>query len=81
MKHQKDNPYMAVAKNPRLPLGGEIFTNGAFCRPEIVIKDGRQMWQWVVSEFMDECCNGHGDSVSPNELVGSADELLKPDGD
>lgn len=80
MNPEKANPYKQLAKNPRLP-SGQIFTVGAFCRPEVVTKDGHQMWQWVISEFVDESYNARGEFVDPNELAENTDGLLKPEED
>ena len=47
----------------------EIFTTGAYCRPERVMKNGHQMWQWVILEFMDESFTFEGEYIDPVELA------------
>lgn len=58
---------------------GQIYTNGAFCRPEPVIKYGRPMWQWVVSEFIEESFYD-GEPFNPVELAETRDGLVNLEG-
>ena len=53
-----------------------IFTTGAFLRP-VMIKDsgGKEIWLWVVSEFIDSSfLNGY--EFNPKENANTKSDLL-----
>ncbi len=64
------------SKKPKIRIPAEeMFTGGAFVRPECVEKDGRKMWCWVVSEFMDDSY-WNGMYIEPRELAKTRDGLI-----
>jgi hypothetical protein len=53
-----------------------LFTTGAFIRPQKVTdKDGKEMWVWVVSEFIDDTFLD-GKIYNPQEGGETIEKLL-----
>lgn len=53
-----------------------IFTTGAFLKPTKANIDGKEIWFWAVTEFIDDSFND-GVVYNPNEFSESREELLK----
>ena len=54
-----------------------IFTTGAFLKPiKITDKQGNIIWQWVVSEFIDDSFKDC-EVYNPKETAISFEELIK----
>ncbi len=53
-----------------------IFTTGAFLRPQKVMMDDKEVWMWVVAEFIDDSYQD-GDDCWPVELADSEKDLLE----
>jgi hypothetical protein len=55
----------------------QIFTTGAFLNPmKVIDSEGKEIWVWYVSEFIDDSFNEDGEIYNPNETAGSLEELL-----
>lgn len=52
-----------------------IFTTGAFLKPVKTHLNGKELWMWVVTEFIDDSFKD-GEVYNPNEFAETQNELF-----
>ncbi|MBU1298685.1 MAG: hypothetical protein KKF20_02415 [Bacteroidetes bacterium] len=53
-----------------------IFTTGAFLKPVMTTLNGKNVWMWTVTEFIDDSYKD-GITYNPNEFAESREKLLE----
>ena len=53
-----------------------IFATGAFLKPVKITLDGKSVWIWTVTEFIDDSYKD-GITYNPNEFAESKGKLLE----